>query len=634
MLVDAGWRGNPGLKILSGGEALSVPLARELMRRGREVWNLYGPTETTIWSSVCRINESFVHSVPIGHPIRNTRIYVLDQNLEPVPPGVSGEICIGGEGVARGYWNRPDLTSSKFISDPILTSSRSRVFRTGDLGLHRPDGTIECSGRADTQVKIRGYRVELGEIESTLPQHPAVRSAAAVLREDESGEPCLVAYIVPVSGAVPGIGELRDFLRQRLPEYMMPRQFVMLDELPRTPNEKVDRRLLPVSSKRSESRRSLVVAGNSTEEELTKIWESVLGVTPVGIHDDFMDLGGTSITAVRMVSRIEKSFGISLPLATLLRAPTIALLANIIQNGRIREGQSTLVAIEPEGSLPSIFCVHGHFGEVLFYRPLSQLLGRNQPFFALQGVDRASVHDTIESKARDYIDAMRETQPHGPYFIAGYCFGAMVAFEMAQQLLSQGEPVAFLGLFMGRDPELSLPAKAFRAVDSQLQQWQTLGGMSKLQQVTASMAVRAKSLIWEIGYRLFGKLASPSSWLFQNIQGMNLHAARRYTPRVYRGRLTVFLSGAVWPGFQLDPNVDLYGMNADEIDLHLVPGDRDSMMREPHVGVLAEQLRMTLDTARVAAIRENANYRVENDVESFALTTSDFYSGTRANVMR
>jgi thioesterase domain-containing protein/acyl carrier protein len=559
---------------------------------------------------------------------------VLDQNLEPVPPGVSGEICIGGDGVARGYWKRPDLTSSKFISDPILLSSRSRVFRTGDLGRYRPDGTIECSGRADTQVKIRGYRVELGEIESTLPQHPAVRSAAAVLLEDQAGEPCLVAYIVPVSGSAPAIEDLRTFLRQRLPEYMTPRQFVMLDELPRTPNGKVDRKLLPVSSNRTESRRKLVVARNSTEEELTRIWESVLGVVPVGIQDDFTDLGGTSISAVRMASRIEKSFGVSMPLATLLRAPTIALLANVIQNGTIREGQTTLVPIEPEGALPPIFCVHGHFGEVLFYRPLSQLLGRNQPFFALQGVDRASVHDTIESKARDYIEAIRKTQPRGPYYIAGYCFGAMVAFEMGQQLLSQGESVAFLGLFMGREQELSIPARIFRAVDSHLQQWQTLGGMEKLQQVTASMAVRAKGLLWEIGYRLFGKIASPSSRLFQNIQGMNLHAARRYTPRVYPGRMEVFLSGAVWPGFQLDPDVDLYGMNAVELDLHLVPGERDSMMREPHVGVLAEQLRISLDTSRVAAFFENADRRVENNVETFAIIRSDFRTGTPANAMR
>jgi amino acid adenylation domain-containing protein len=598
MLVDTGWRGNPGMKILSGGEALSVHLARELMQRGREVWNLYGPTETTIWSSVCRIDESSVHTVPIGHPIRNTRIYVLDQNLEPVPPGVSGEICIGGEGVARGYWNRPDLTSSKFISDPILTNSQSRVFRTGDLGLHRPDGTLECSGRADSQVKIRGYRVELGEIESTLPQHPAVRSVAAVVREDEAGESCLVAYVVPATGSAPRIGELRDFLRQKLPEYMMPRQFVMLDELPRTANGKVDRKRLPVPAKTMESQRGPIAARNPTEVELTKIWESVLGVTPVGVFDDFTVLGGTSITAVRMVSRIEKSFGISTPLATLLRAPTIAQLSTVIQNGRTREGQSTLVAIEPEGSNPPIFCVHGHFGEVFFYRPLSQLLGPHQPFFALQGVDQSSAHDTIEAKARDYIEAIRKTQPHGPYYIAGYCFGAMVAYEMGQQLLNQGESIAFLGLFMGREPDLPFPARVFRTVDTQLQQWQNLGGLAKLQQTTASMSIRAKNLLWEIGYGLFGRVAPPSSWLFRNIQGMNLRAARRYTPHIYPGRMTVFLSGSVWPGFQLDPNLDLYGMNADEIDLHLVPGDRDSMMREPHVGVLAEQLRVSLDLAK------------------------------------
>ena len=205
------------MKILSGGEALSVHLARELMQRGREVWNLYGPTETTIWSSVCRIDESSVHTVPIGHPIRNTRIYVLDQNLEPVPPGVSGEICIGGEGVARGYWNRPDLTSSKFISDPILTNSQSQVFRTGDRGLHRPDGTLECSGRADSQVKIRGiawnwarsnpYCLNIRLFGVWLPFFVKMR------RVSPAWLPMLFQ-----PRACSGIGELRDFLRQKLPE--------------------------------------------------------------------------------------------------------------------------------------------------------------------------------------------------------------------------------------------------------------------------------------------------------------------------------------------------------------------------------------------------------------------------------
>ena len=630
MLVDSGWRGNPRLKILSGGEALPVHLARQLMQHGREVWNLYGPTETTIWSSVYRIDESNVYSVPIGYPIRNTAIYVLDQNLEPVPPGVYGEICIGGEGVARGYWNRPELTSSKFISDPVLTSSRSKVFRTGDRGLHRPDGTLECSGRADNQVKIRGYRVELGEIESTLPQHPAVRSAAAVSREDDTGQPFIVAYVVPVSRPAPDLGELRDFLKRKLPEYMIPRQFVMLDELPQTPNGKVDRRLLPVPAKSAESQRGRAAARNALEEELTKIWESVLGVTPVGVFDDFTVLGGNSIDAVRMVSRIEKSFGIAMPLATLLRAPTIAQLAKVIQNGRTREGQSTLVAIEPEGSYPPIFCVHGHFGEVFFYRPLSLLLGPHQPFFALQAVDRTTTHDTIESKARDYIEAIRKSQPNGPYYIAGYCFGAMVAFEMAHQLQRQGQSIAFLGLFMGRDPELSLPSRIFRAVDVHLQQWQTVGGLAKLRQMTNSMAIRLKDQLWEICYKFFGKVASPSSWLFQNIQGMNLHAARQYKPHIYPGRMTVFLSGSVWPGFRLDPDQDLCGMNADEVDLRLVPGDRDSMMREPCVGALAEQLRISLEAARVAAVRRPIDLTPQTAAGSFAAAPS----GAETRVMR
>jgi len=603
MLVDAGWKGQPGLKILSTGDVLSGDLAQALVRRGQKVWNLYGPTETTIYSSIQPIVQPLERPVPIGRPIRNTQIYVLDRNLEPVPAGVAGEIYIGGDGVARGYLNQPELTSAKFIPNPFDAVDGARIYRTQDLGRYRADGVLEFLGRIDSQVKVRGHRVELGEIESTLPQHPSVRNAVASIRKDASGETAIVAYIVPAPETSPGAGELRDFLKRKLPGYMIPAHLVFLEELPLTPNGKVDRKLLPIPGKRAESDCDFAAARNETEARLTAIWESVLGVEHVGIYDDFWELGGHSISAVQMVALIEKHFGNSIPLATLLKAPTIAQLADALHQQGTWERESALVAIEPGGSLPAIFCVHGHFGEVLFYRPLSRLLGPQQPFFALQGVDSSAIHESIEAKAKDYLIAIRKVRPRGPYYIAGYCFGAMVAFEIAQQLQCGGEEVAFLGLFMGRDPVLSLPAKLFRKVDHFIGQWRALGAKVALKQMAMSLSTKAKTRIWEGSYRLCRNVAPALLPLFKNIQGMNVQAAKRYVPRIFPGRMTVFLSGAVWPGFQLNPRQDLYGMDAVHVDFRMIPGDRDSMMRDPFVQVLAEQLRKSLDTARAVAIR-------------------------------
>jgi len=329
MLLAAGWQGSQQLKILCGGEALPRDLAKQLLEKGAIVWNLYGPTETTIWSTAYAVKDSELATgfVPIGRPIANTQIYLLDSQQQPVPIGVPGELYIGGAGVARGYLNRPDLTDKKFV----LHASGNRLYKTGDLARYLPNGNIEYLGRLDQQVKIRGFRIELGEIEAVLRQHPAVLSTIvmAMARTDVADSPRLVAYIVLCSQPVPSISEWRGFLKHYLPDYMIPSAFVILEALPLTPNGKVDRRALPApDTAQPEVDEAIATPRTLQEQVLAKIWCQVLRIEQVGIHDNFFDLGGDSILSVLITSRADQA-GLQLTTKQLFQNQTIAELAAV-----------------------------------------------------------------------------------------------------------------------------------------------------------------------------------------------------------------------------------------------------------------------------------------------------------------
>jgi acyl carrier protein len=289
--------------------------------------NMYGPTETTVWSSVHLVDE-IGHTIPIGRPISNTVIYIVDKYVQPVPIGVPGEIFIGGEGVARGYLNRPELTAEKFIFNPFGAEADSRLYRTGDLGRFRADGTIEFLGRIDHQVKIRGHRVELHEIELAFSQHPALREIVVVAREDTAGDQRLVAYVVATSNAKPTATELRRFAQDRLPEAMMPAVFVFLDELPLTPNGKVNRKALPApEGQRPELETAYIAPGTRQEKTIAQVWSELLGVVQVGLNDNFFDLGGNSLLVVQAQSRLREALGRDLPVVKLFQYPTVKALA-------------------------------------------------------------------------------------------------------------------------------------------------------------------------------------------------------------------------------------------------------------------------------------------------------------------
>jgi acyl-coenzyme A synthetase/AMP-(fatty) acid ligase len=344
ILLDAGWPGDRRLKVLCGGEALPRALANRLLDSCGELWNMYGPTETTIWSCAEKL-EPGDGPVSIGRPIANTTAYVLDAQQQPVPAGVTGELYIGGTGVARGYRNRPELSAEKFIPDPFSSRPGARLYRTGDRVRYRPGGALEFLERLDHQVKIRGYRIEPGEIEAALETHPRIRESVVLACEDVPGDKRLVAYVVAAREPQPTTSELRGYLKEKLPEYMMPAAFIVMETLPRTPNGKVDRKALQGLRRGPKEFGSAYAAPrNPVEEALAGLWTEILGLKPVSIHDNFFDLGGHSLLAARMVARIRDVFQVDLPMRSLFEQTDLTEMAQMIETSLLRDTDSQELA--------------------------------------------------------------------------------------------------------------------------------------------------------------------------------------------------------------------------------------------------------------------------------------------------
>ena len=449
----------PCLKLwITSGEALQTDLCSAFRERMPDtvLLNLYGSSEVAADATWFDTGTAWTAaSVPIGRPIANTRIHLLDHFLEPVPIGVAGELYVGGAGLARGYLHREALTRERFLPDPFCSETGARLYRSGDRARYLPDGNIEYLGRMDDQVKIRGFRIEPGEIETVLAEHPAVRQAVVIAWEDVPGDKRLVAYLVAADRASIEIEALRAMLRERLPEYMRPGAYVVLDELPLTTNGKVNRKALPAPTEPA-ARDAChdTAARDKVERILCTACAETLGLERVGIDDNFFEIGGHSLLAAKLFARLDRVFERTLPLATLFESPTIRDLARFYRDGREPIVRSALVPINAAGCLPPIFAVPGVGGNVLGFADLARELGSEQPFFGLQsiGLDgRRDPLESIEQMAREYLQEVREEQPKGPYYLLGACFGSAVAFEMAGQLLDAGESVAFLGLL---DPSL------------------------------------------------------------------------------------------------------------------------------------------------------------------------------------
>jgi acyl-coenzyme A synthetase/AMP-(fatty) acid ligase/acyl carrier protein len=334
MLTEFGWKPRPPLKVLCGGEALSRELAHRLANNGAEFWNLYGPTETTVWSLTTRI-EPPVKRITIGRPMANTEVYVLDKQLRPVPINVPGELYIGGDGLARGYLKRPDLTADRFIPDPFSTTAGKRLYRTGDLVRYLATGELEYLSRIDHQIKIRGFRIELGEIEAQVERHALVRQCVVTANEDASGDRRIVAYVVTQEGETVTSSDMRAFLKQQLPEYMIPSAFVQLAEFPLTANGKVDRKRLPAAElNRDELAAEFVAARTPTEETVAAIWAQVLKLERVGVLDNFFELGGHSLLATQVMFALREAFHVDLPLRSIFESPTVSDISHVIEKSK------------------------------------------------------------------------------------------------------------------------------------------------------------------------------------------------------------------------------------------------------------------------------------------------------------
>ncbi|KAA2254443.1 amino acid adenylation domain-containing protein [Solihabitans fulvus] len=443
---------SPDTELLLGGELLLGELVDEWRREhpGTTVLNMYGPTETTVNCTEYRIEPGQAipsGPLPIGRPLANTRLYVLDEHLQPVPVGAPGELYVAGNGLARGYLNRPDLTATKFLPDPFGASG-TRMYRTGDVVRWQPDGNLYFLRRVDDQVKLRGFRIELGEIESVLVGRPEIARATVIVREDRPGDQRLVAYLVPETGRdLPEAGSLREQLSARLPEYMLPSAFVPLDDIPLTPNGKVDRRGLPAPDLGAHvSGRS---ARTQRERVLCELFAEVLGLASVGIDDGFFDLGGHSLLATRLISRVRATFGVDLAIRSLFEAPTVAALAERLGADDGGSAFDTLLPLRRQGTRPPLFCVHPASGLGWSYSGLMKHLGPDVPIYGLQsrGIEtEEELPATVEEVAADYLAEIRAVQPSGPYHLLGWSFGGLVAHAMAARLEREGETVALLAL--------------------------------------------------------------------------------------------------------------------------------------------------------------------------------------------
>ena len=436
-------------QLLAGGDVLSVPHVRRVLEVAPNcrLINGYGPTESTTFACCHTITNPRLASIPIGRPISNTQVYILDRHKIPTPIGVPGELYIGGDGLALGYLNKPELTAERFIENPLPLAPGERLYKTGDRVRYLSDGTIEFLGRVDNQVKIRGFRIELDEISAALNLHPEIRDSVAIVHEPAAGDKRLIAYFVSKSAKAPHSDELKTFLADRLPAWTVPSLFIHLDSMPLSANGKVDRRALPVPELRGGDKPSETLAPrNPIEAELAQIWEELLKVRPVGIRDSFFELGGHSLLAVRMMSRVEQVYGKKVPLSALFATPTIEHLAQAILRRTDGEYDPPLIKIQPGTSRPFFF-LHGDIlGGGLYCWNLTHHLDADLPFYAMtpQGLDGQPLLYSIEAMAQYHLSVLREVQPHGPYALGGTCNGGMVAFEMARRLQAVGETVESL----------------------------------------------------------------------------------------------------------------------------------------------------------------------------------------------
>jgi len=618
LLIEAGWQGGSGFKALVGGEALPADLAAALLTRTGSLWNMYGPTETTVWSTCWRV-ERPDQGILIGRPIANTSVQVLDPQRQPCAPGVAGELWIGGDGVTLGYLDRAELTAERFIPDPFSTRPGAMLYRTGDRGRWRTDGQLEHLGRLDFQVKLRGYRIELGEIEAALAAHPAVARTVVVTREDRPGDVRLVAYVVP-RGPLPTAAQFRAHLQRNLPEYMLPQHFVAVESIPLLPNGKLDRQALPAGVvPDGPARPGFVAPANSTEQALVSIWSELLDIRQISVQDNFFEIGGHSLLALQMFARIEKHFGVNLPLATLLRHQTCAALARLLHEAGTPEAAAAgpdaedwrpLVALRRGGARPPLFCIHAVGGNVLNYRVLAAAMPPEQPVYGLQaiGLDgHAKPLESIAAMAARYCEEVREVQPHGPYFLCGGSLGGTIAFEMACQLSAAGEPVGMVGLLDTQGPGMRDDDPAGNTGPTLAwgrRAWQaTMGGQWR--RLAAGMLSRLRAPVDALVARWHWLRGKPIShqlrWRF--VEAANRRAFAHHVEKPYGGPVVLFRAIDEIDHHGADRALGWHTVTRDNLRIVELPGTHREFIEQPD---LSHALREALARAQREAAQAAA----------------------------
>jgi thioesterase domain-containing protein len=582
-------RGNLRWLLLTG-EALPSKLCREWLRRYPNVamLNAYGPTECSddvTHFEIEREPDEDVLQIPIGRPLGNLRMYVVDQWLRTVGRDIAGELLVGGAGVGRGYLHDGGRTAEAFVPD-VFGEEGQRLYRTGDLVKYLDDGNLVYLGRIDHQVKVRGHRIELGEIEAKLTAHPSIREAVVIVRQEDEEEKQLIAYVVSEKNGTVAAGALRTHLEQELPEAMVPALITELDTMPLTANGKIDRRALAALAvdnqaiSRTGNGHTFVAARNETEAQLSLIWEGILHRNPISVHDKFFDLGGHSLLALRLLARINQQFNSKLPLQALLEGQTIAEMAQLLlPSARTSTAWSPLVLLSsPENGGPELasrslpfFCVHPATGSAFAYVELARHL--NRPFYGLQSRMEDPL-TSIEGMAAAYLPAVRAVQPGGPYLLGGWSMGGLVAYEMAVQLQRDGAEVGLVALMDRADrEEEGNTEEALRAM-FEVVVGNVIDGISK----NGRGEVGLSEEIYQQYFKVFVS---------------NFQATKDYRAKKYDGRIMLFSSDESQK-MGLDETLG-WGKLVREVDVYQIPGSHNAMLIKPDVALLAEHLRAAIE---------------------------------------
>jgi amino acid adenylation domain-containing protein len=604
LLLEEGWQGDAGMQLIAGGEVLPLSLARTLARVCRVLWNQYGPSETAICATRARI-ELDVAKITIGYPLPNVSIYLLDPDLQPVPQGEEGEIYIGGAGVGLGYLNRLDLSRACFLPDPLADGAHTRIYKSGDRAVELEDGSFDFLGRVDGQVKIRGFRIELGEIESVLRECEGVQAAVVRAIELEAGDRRLVAFVV--GDGASRVSQWKELLSRRLPAYMVPGEFVQVPYFPTTPGGKVDGQALDRMRLHAATSPPAPEAssGDGVEARLKAIWQKLLKVGTIGIHDDFFSLGGHSLLAARMLVQIERWFGYQVPHSVLVEHPTIHGLATYLSQCSAERWPAP-VTLQAGANLPPLFIAHGIGGSLLSFVELAAQLGPEQPVYGLQLPATIDEHQAnLSAVAANYVRQVRAIQPSGPYHFAGHSSGGLVAFEIACQLLERGEAVGLLAL-LDCDPETGKSAhQPFRDWNSLKASFSRARTAFQLRAFGMREVIRSRIDYQRIKVKIWRAARSRRAGRAHGrveAEGYLALALRDYEVKPYPGNITLFIAQDE-PGPKHEPASAWKGKILGSCETRLIPGTHRTILTRPQVASLAREIKERMLKKKETGVR-------------------------------